>query len=87
MVSPDLQVSQAREVRRETLVLQGSLCPVPQDVQEVLVPRVHKGNLDLQAFPVEDKIASLGSLDVLARREREDTLEKQARKVRGATPV
>lgn len=82
MVSLDLQVSQARGVRRESLVLLGFLCLVPQDVQELLVYRVHKGNLDLQAFPVEDKIASLASLDVPVRREREGTLEKQARKVR-----
>lgn len=82
MVSPDLQASQEREVRRESPALRGSHCQAPQDVQGVLDSRVHLGPLDLQAFPMQDKTASLDSLGNPDFREREVTQETRARKVR-----
>lgn len=86
-VCPVLQVSPVREVRRETMALQEFLCQDPQDVQVPLAPKVSRELLDLQAFPLEEAIVSLESLDVLVSREREVTQEKQARKVRKVTPV
>lgn len=87
VVSLDLQATQEREVRRETLGLQGCLCQVPQDALELLVLRVHPGSLDRQATPQQDKIALLESLDVPACREREVTPERRARKVKRVTLV
>lgn len=87
VVGLDLQATQEREVRREKLALQGSLCQVPQGVQGVLDPRVKLDPLDLQAIPLEDKTASMESLGVPACKETEVTQEKRARKVRKVTPV
>lgn len=86
-VSPDNPASQEREVRRENPVLQDCLCQVPQDVQVLPVSRVHKGLLDLQAFPQEQQTASLESPDVRVCREREVIQERRARKVRKVRPV
>lgn len=87
VVSLDLQASQEKEVRRERPALQGCLCQVLPDVPALLVPRVHQGPLDLQAFLRQDKTASLESLVALVCREKEVTQESQARKVRRETPV
>lgn len=84
---PDLQVSLEREVRRENWALQDSPCQVPQDARGLLECRGHQGLPDLQASPLEDRPASLESLDVLGCRETEVTPERLARKVRRATPV
>lgn len=87
VVHLDLQASLEREVRRETLALQGCLYQDPQDVRELLVPRVNQGLLDLQAIPQEEQTASSGSPGFPACREREVTQERRARKVRRVTPV
>lgn len=87
VVSLDNQASQEREVRRVKLVFQGYLCLVPQDVKELLVLRVHQVSLDRQAFPQQDKTASLENPGVPVCREREVTLERQARKVKRETLV
>lgn len=82
----DHQASQETEVRRERSALQGCLCLVHQDVRGLLVSRVHRDSLVLQAFP-QDKTASLESLGFLVFRERQVTRERQARKVRRVKPV
>lgn len=84
VVSPELQASQEREVKRERAALQGCLCQVPLDVRGLLVPRVNQGSLDLLAFPQQDRTASPESLGVPACREKEGTQERRARKVRVA---
>lgn len=82
VASLDLQASQEREVRREMLAVQVSLCQVPLDVLGILGSKVNQGLLDLQASPVAVKAALLASLVVLARKEREVTQESRVRKVR-----
>lgn len=83
----DHRASQETEVRRESPAIQGCLCLVPQDGQGILVRRVNRDSLDLQAFPQQDKTASLESPGGPVCREREVTQERQARKVKRATPV
>lgn len=84
VVSPELQVSQEIEVKRERAALQGCLCQVPLDVRGLLVPRVNQGSPDLPAFPQQDKTVSPESPGVPASRETEGTQERRARKVRDA---
>lgn len=86
VVCRDHQVSQEREVKRETLAVQASLCQVPQDVQAPPEILVHQGPLDLQAL-AQDKTVSRENPGVLVHREREASPDSQARKVIRVTPV
>lgn len=87
VVSPDLQASLEKEVRKETQALQVCLFLVLQVGQELPVLRVNQDYLDLLAFLQQDRPVFLESLVVLVCREKEVTLERQDRKVRRATPA
>lgn len=81
------QAFQGREGKKEKQVLQDCLCQVLQDALGLLARRDHKGFLDLQVSPQQDKIASSESLGVLVCREIGVIRERRARRVRDAQGV
>lgn len=85
-VSPDPQVSPEREVRKETQAPRVSLC---QDHREYQVYPVHRESKDLQDYQgiPRDRTAYPENQDVPVCRDRGATLERQARRVKRATPV
>lgn len=87
VVIVDNQAFQGRGGKREKQVLQDCLCQVLQDALGLLAPRVHKGFLDLQVSPQQDKTALLESLGVLVCREIGVIRERRARRVRDAQGV